>query len=135
MEISMNKSEAITTKKWTYDEYYKLDDDKRYEVLGGELIIAPAPYLNHQEISYKLIILLETFREKNQGKIYYAPADVILDDYNVIQPDIFFVSKENSSKLKKRGVLGSPDLVVEITSPSSIKRDRYEKKRFTESLA
>ena len=122
------KPDITKTKKWTYEEYYKLDDDKRYEVLGGELIMAPAPYSDHQEISFNLVILFESARKDNPGKIFYAPIDVIFDDNNVIQPDILFIKKENLFIRKKRGVFGSPDLVVEILSPSSIKRDRYEKK-------
>ncbi len=115
-------------KIWSYEEYYNILDDKSYEVISGELIMVPAPDLEHQRISRKLEIKLSLHIEKNNwGEIFDAPIDVILDNQNVVQPDIVFVSKENSKMLEKRGIFGSPDMIVEIISPSSVKRDRYDK--------
>jgi Uma2 family endonuclease len=127
---------SITGKKvWTYEEYYQLNDDKRYEILQGELIIVPAPDLEHQRISRKLEIKMALFIEsKNSGELFHAPVDVILEKGQVVQPDIVYVSNENSKLLQKRGIFGSPDLIVEIISPSSIKVDRHVKFSIYESF-
>lgn len=126
----------ITTtqeKIWTYEDYLKLSDDIRYEILEGRLIMVPAPSLYHQESSRDLGFLIWNYvKQKNWGVVYYAPVDVILDKDKILQPDIVFVSKENSSILQQKGIFGSPDLVIEILSPSTVYRDRYEKKQIYE---
>jgi Uma2 family endonuclease len=71
-------------------------------------------------------------RERDLGKVLDAPVDVILDEENVVQPDIIFIVREHLGIVQKRGIMGSPDLVVEILSPSSIYEDRYKKKALYE---
>ena len=116
-------------KIWTYAEYYSLDDDNRYEILEGELIMASAPGLSHQGISRDLGFILWTYVKNNKtGTVFFAPVDVVLNKYNVLQTDIVFVSKDNESILEERGIFGAPDLVVEILSPSTLRRDRHQKK-------
>ncbi len=121
---------ATATQRWTYEDYLKLDDDKRYEVLEGELLEMPAPSTTHQRLVKRIVMLLDSFVEKkNLGEVFVSPVDVILSDTNVVQPDVVFVSKENSEIVKERGIFGSPDLVVEVISPSTLKRDTEDKKR------
>jgi Uma2 family endonuclease len=60
--------------------------------------------------------------------VFFAPVDVVLDEKNVVQPDLIFVSNANSGILERRGIEGVPDLVVEIISPTSLRRDRYDKR-------
>lgn len=126
----MLSSEIVDKKKWTYQDYVKLDDDSvRYEIIEGELIMVPAPDLGHQDLSRDLEFFLWTHIKKYElGKIYDAPLDVVLDEENVVQPDLVFVSASNQKILKSHGIEGSPDLVVEILSPSSLYRDRHQKK-------
>lgn len=120
----------IEEKKWTYEDYLNLADDKRYEILGGRLsMMVPAPEFNHQLISARLQFLIMRFVEKKGlGYVVDAPTDVVLDEVNVVQPDILFISRENKDIIKKKGLFGPPDLVVEIVSPSTQYRDVYEKK-------
>ena len=120
----------IEEKKWTYEDYLNLADDKRYEILGGRLsMMTPAPEFNHQRISMRLAVKFYLFVEKHGlGYLVDAPTDVVLDAENVIQPDILFISRENKDIIRKKGVFGPPDLVVEIVSPSTQYRDVYEKK-------
>ncbi len=121
---------TTATERWTYEDYLRLDDDKRYEVLEGELVEMPAPSTTHQRLVKRIVMLLDSFVEKkNLGEVFVSPVDVILSDTNVVQPDVVFVSKENSDIVKERGVFGSPDLVVEVISPSTLKRDTEDKKR------
>jgi Uma2 family endonuclease len=63
------------------------------------------------------------------GKLYVAPVDVVLDSENIVQPDIVFVTATRLSIIERRGILGVPDLLVEIVSPSSVRRDRYDKRQ------
>ncbi|MES2733175.1 MAG: Uma2 family endonuclease [Bacteroidota bacterium] len=117
--------------KWTYDEMVeKLPAESRYEIINGELNdMSPAPSPEHQSILKKLFKKLDSVVESLAlGEVSFAPYDVILDQNNVVQPDIFFVSKENTGKITKKGFGSVPDLVVEILSPSSYYRDTVEKK-------
>ena len=121
-------------KKWTYNDYLNLEDEKRFEIIGGRLIMmSPAPETNHQLISARLGFSFIRFVEPNGlGYILYAPTDVILDAENVVQPDILFIAKDNKHIIKKRGVFGAPELVVEILSPSTQYKDVFEKKNLYE---
>ena len=117
------------TKRWTYEEYYRLNDDQRYEVIDGNLLIAPAPDTWHQHWLNDLNLMVTQFvRKKKLGQTFIAPIDVILDDENTVQPDLVFVSSSRSDMIQRCGVFGVPDLLVEIVSPSSVHRDRYDKK-------
>ncbi len=116
-------------KRWTYEDYYKLDDDQRYEVIGGQLLMAPAPTLWHQDWLMDLAVLLRQHIRKNHlGRLFIAPVDVVLDDENTVQPDLVFVASANTGILRQRAIFGAPDLLVELVSPASVRRDRYVKK-------
>ena len=115
-------------KVWTYEDYLRLEDDKRYEVLNGRLVEMPAPSFEHQKVSGLIEFLLRGFVYKNKlGEIVDAPFDVILSETVVVQPDIVFISNEGLKNIKSGRLFGPPDLAVEIVSPSSYARDRYEK--------
>lgn len=125
----------ITLKKlWTYEDYYRLNDGKRYEVIEGELIeMAPAPNFRHQRISKYLFSKLDFFiTKRGLGLVQYAPLDVKLDNTNTVQPDIIYISKQNYSVIDERGVFGSPDLLVEILSPSNTDHDTKRKYKLYE---
>jgi len=114
---------------WTYEDYLGLDDDVHFEIIGGRAFMSPSPELFHQEWVGDLFFIVRQYVKSNQlGKVFVAPVDVVLDQENVVQPDLVFVSKANSGLLDRRGILGSPDLVIEVISPSSLRRDRYEKR-------
>jgi len=102
----------------------------RYELIEGELLMAPAPNRFHQDISLNLEMILWSYVKKHQiGKIYHAPFDVYLDEINVVQPDIVFVSNKKADVLTDAGAEGAPDLVIEILSPSTMRRDRDTKRK------
>src|SRR4030065_2512960 len=102
-------STATEKRKFTYEDYLKTPDDERYELIGGELLMTPSPITNHQRISRKIEFILEKFVTENElGEIFYAPYDVYLDDENVVQPDILFVSKERFNIIGEKNVQGAP---------------------------
>jgi Uma2 family endonuclease len=115
-------------KRWTYEEYYKLEDDQRYEVIDSRLIMAPAPDVWHQDWLGKLYVLFTLYlRKRNLGRVFMAPVDVVLNAGNVVQPDLVFVASKNLDIIEKRAIFGAPDLLVEFLSPSSVRRDRHTK--------
>ena len=117
-----------TAMKHTYADYLETSDDERYELLHGELIMAAAPLIAHQYILIKLVAKVETFVDEcNLGTVYCAPFDVVLSEYNVVQPDLLFVSNERAQIITRENIQGAPDLVVEILSPATAERDRSVK--------
>jgi Uma2 family endonuclease len=116
--------------KFTYDDYRNTPDDSRYELLDGELVMAPAPSLRHQRTGIRLSSLLHAFvTGRRLGEVFSPPCDVILSDADVVQPDLLFVSRERRrTLLEGDAVRGAPDLVVEILSPSTAARDRTLKR-------
>jgi Uma2 family endonuclease len=120
---------------WTYSDYYKLDDDKRYEVIEGELWMSPSPLYIHQKIQSKLGFILQNYvNEKSIGEILFSPLDVVLSKTNVLQPDIIYISNDNRKIIQRRGLFGAPDMVVEIISPSTTRRDLQVKKTIYEKF-
>jgi Uma2 family endonuclease len=102
----------------------------RYQLIEGELYMAPAPNRYHQTISRNLEFILLKYLEKNPlGEIYDAPFDVYLSEHDVVQPDIVFVKKDNREVLTDAGIEGTPDFVVEILSPSDAYLDKKAKLR------
>jgi Uma2 family endonuclease len=116
-------------KRWTYEEYYRLDDDQRYEIIDGDLLMAPAPDTWHQSWIGELHIILQNHvKGRKLGKVFVSPTDVVLDAENTVQSDLVFVSSANLGIIQQRAIFGTPDLLVEIVSSSSVRRDRYDKK-------
>ena len=110
--------------KFTLEDYKHTPDDKRYELLDGELIMAPAPNLGHQRIDMNLGSSLHAFvKERELGEVLSAPCDVVLSDTDVVQPDVLFISRAREHTLTDENVRGAPDLVIEILSPSTADRD------------
>ncbi len=117
-------------KKYTYKDYLNTSDDERYELIEGDMLMTPAPSTIHQRISRKIEFMLEKFVTENDlGEVFYAPCDVYLDDDNVVQPDILFISKERSNIIAEKNIQGAPDLVIEIISESTAYRDFVQKKK------
>jgi Uma2 family endonuclease len=113
----------------TYEDYVLLPNDgKRYEILDGELTVTPAPSTKHQTASGNLFVLLSQYiKERDLGKLFHAPIDLILESTSVLQPDLLFVSKARQHLITERAIEGAPDLVIEILSPTTSRTDRVTK--------
>lgn len=120
-----------TTIPFTEADYLSLPDGgPRYELIEGELELAPAPNRRHQEISANLEFLIRLYLQSHPiGKLYDAPFDLYLTDLDVLQPDLAFFGSARAGILSARGAEGGPDLVVEILSPASQSRDRGAKQK------
>ncbi len=120
--------EPTTATRYTYDDYRKTPDDERWELLNGELVMPPAPNIEHQMIVGDLYTHVKAFVKQNSiGQVLLAPCDVVLSNENVVQPDLLFVSYERRGIITRENVRGAPDLVVEVLSPGSVSRDWREK--------
>lgn len=116
------------TKNWTVEDYLLLGETNTpCQLINGELIMSPSPSPYHQRISRMLFNKL--FNASSAfGEVFYAPIDLYVDQKNVFQPDLVYISAEKADIITKRGIEGTPDLIVEILSPSNIFTDRNQKK-------
>ena len=115
--------------KLTVDDYMNTPDDVRYQLIDGELILAPSPSFRHQVILGLLFAELNRFSLLHDlGIVCVAPLDVVFPDREVYQPDILFVSNERREIITEANIQGAPDLVVEILSPSTQQYDRGHKR-------
>ena len=114
----------------TVEDYRATPEGTRYQLVEGDLIIAPAPNLYHQDIAGKFYNLLANFlARKPIGRVFIAPCDVYLSEHDVVQPDVLFVAQANFGILAEDGVHGAPDLVVEVLSPATAQLDNKSKRR------
>jgi len=129
-----NMKSANLIEKFSYQDYLALDDDKRYEIIDGELIeMWPSPNTIHQIYSRNIQYLLMTYvNKKKTGQVFNAPLDVRLDEYNVVQPDLIYISEKNKQIITEKNIQGAPDLMMEILSPSSFHHDQERKKALYE---
>ena len=115
--------------KFTVKDYMSTPDDQRYQLLDGELVLAPSPTTRHQTICLELSLPLSNFVKANQlGTVFIAPMDVFFSENDVAQPDILFVSNARSRIITEPNIQGAPDLVVEILSPGTVSYDRGYKR-------
>ena len=121
--------------KLTYDDFLLFPDDgKRHELIDGEHYVTPSPTEKHQRIAWNLNGLLWAYLQDHPiGRAFGAPFDVVFSDFDVVEPDLLFVSAERcDAVLTDQNVRGAPDLVIEIGSPSTRKRDETIKRRLYE---
>jgi Uma2 family endonuclease len=119
-----------TLRPLTYEDLQEMPDDgQRYEVVGGELIVNPAPRREHQEVVANLDWNLQTFlRQSGAGRAYTHPVDVHLGRHDVVQPDLIVIGAAHLDIYRVEGVVEeAPDLIVEVISPSSRRIDRIQK--------
>ncbi|MBA3450276.1 MAG: Uma2 family endonuclease [Chloroflexia bacterium] len=118
---------AISTRKLTYDDLESIPQDRegdRHELIDGELVVTPAPIPIHQFISINFEFgLVQHVRANNLGKVAHAPIDIRLTPENVLNPDIIFIARDRLHVVGPKTVDAPPDLVVEILSPGTRRRD------------
>ncbi len=121
--------------KLTYEDYLRIPEDrKRHEIIDGVHYVSGTPYLRHQRLLMRLMYHVGVFVEGHRlGEILPAPTDVVLSRYDIVQPDLLFVSNERSSILTEENIQGAPDLLIEILGERNrrldvvIKRRAYER--------
>jgi Uma2 family endonuclease len=126
---------AAPAVKLTYDDFVLFPDDgKRHELIDGEHYVTPSPNLAHQAILGNLYLAIASWLEGQPvGRVFLAPFDVIFSDFDVVEPDLLYVSRARvPGILTADNVRGAPDLVVEIGSTSTRRRDETIKRRLYE---
>ncbi|MCU6711377.1 Uma2 family endonuclease [Paenibacillus sp. J5C_2022] len=118
----------VREQPFTYDEYAQMPDDgNRYEIASGVLeLMSPAPTPKHQVISNQMQTIL-TNSCQMEYIVFASPIDLILSATEVRQPDLLMVHRNRMEIITRRGIEGIPDLVGEILSPHSAKRDKVQK--------
>lgn len=126
-----------TDRRWTYDELLAQlpESNQSSELWDGELIMSPSPTPAHQTVVLALARLLEDFVTSRQlGRVFISPLDVIFSPTRAVQPDIIFVATASNSIIRDR-IRGVPNLIVEIISEGSWRRDRVDKKALYEQVS
>ena len=109
-------------------DYFGLPDEPRCELVYGRLLVTPAPAARHQRIVVKILRVLADCADNRGDEALVSPIDVVLADHSVVQPDVIYVKAPNTGIVRER-VQGAPDLVVEVLSPGTARRDLGEKLR------
>ena len=114
---------------WTYEDYAALPEDgKHYEIVNGVLLMTPAPSPEHQEIVGMIFhYLLMHVKLAGLGRVFTAPLDVELSPKNTFQPDVVVILNAHLDRVAAKRIIGAPDLVVEVASPSTATYDRLNK--------
>ncbi|MCU0389629.1 MAG: Uma2 family endonuclease [Thermoflexibacter sp.] len=125
-------------KLWTFSDLaivFPFEYKVKVEIINNQLYIMPTPTPEHQEITGEIYSLMKQFvKENSLGKVFIAPLEVVLDENNVLQPDILFVSEENKQIIGKKRIEGVPDIVVEVISPANYKKKREDKTKVYEKF-
>jgi Uma2 family endonuclease len=115
---------AISTKFTHADLLVMPDDGKRREIVDGELFVTPSPLSKHQLVVSRIAAAFFRFLDDHPiGELFMAPLDVILSDYDVLEPDLLFILNERLS-IMQDWIRGAPDLVIEVLSPTTARQDR-----------
>ena len=104
------------------------EDGRRYEIHGGELVVVPSPLPCHQIAAFEIATVLNDYGHRSGGRAVIAPLDIVLDEQDVVQPDVVFFRAERSHLVRPDVVTrAAPDIAVEVLSPSTAAIDRGRK--------
>ena len=121
--------------KLTYDDFVLFPDDgKRHELIDGEHYVTPSPNTRHQQILLNLTLIIGNWLEAHRvGRLFFAPFDVVFSNFDVVEPDLLYLSNERAATaITPLHVRGVPELVVEVGSPGTRKRDETIKRHLYE---
>jgi Uma2 family endonuclease len=132
---------GVTKRKYTapprtaMEVYEMLPLGTLAEVINNTIYMSPAPSFEHQRVIGSIFLSMEAFAlSKKIGITVISPVDVYLDDKNILQPDIVFLSNSSLKYVKAGKIKGTPDLIVEVLSPGNEKHDLEKKKVIYETF-
>jgi Uma2 family endonuclease len=128
--IQQATEEGMVGYKATIEEFWALPESMLHiEYIDGEILMAPTPTVAHQAVLRNVFRALDKFVLRTTGSIFFSPLDVVLPSGDVVQPDAFFLTDEETLRAHAaKRVHGAPSFVVEILSPGSIKHDTLRKR-------
>ena len=131
----MRSPAAPADTRFTYDDFVLFPDDgKRHEIIDGAHYVTPSPNVRHQVLVARLMFEIECYLRANPGtgQVFLSPLDVVLSHWDVVEPDLLFVARDQSAILTEKNIQGPPALVVEVLSKSTRMRDAHTKRRLFE---
>ncbi len=133
LTIDEVKRQAQIKHDWTYADYAQLPSELRCEIYDGNLTMSPSPKFEHQLIASAVYDLITAWNAAERSYfVVIPPMDVVLNDLRVVQPDLVVLSRARQHLVRNGVIMGAPDLVVEVLSPSSMRHDRTVKFRYYE---
>lgn len=126
---------AERKKKYTEQDYSLLEEGAPFQLIDNDLVMSPSPSLSHQLILGEFYDVLKAYIKQHdpKGFVVLSPIDIHLDEGNIFQPDLAYISAVRKEEIVKERIEGAPDLIIEILSPSNAyydlrqKKDIYEK--------
>lgn len=120
-------------RRYTYADLAMFPEDHlRREIVDGELIVSPSPIVRHQDAVGNVFIGLKSYARKAGGQAFVAPLDVLLAPDNVVEPDVLFIRADHAHQVGDKFIENAPDLVVEISSPSTRRLELVRKRELYE---
>lgn len=124
----MRRMEASMHRVSVADLQRMPDDGNRYELYDGELHVVPAPMPLHQRVARRLLLVLNDYSRAHGGEVFFAPFDIVLTKFDVVEPDVIDFGSESAAKIRPlEYVRFPPDLAVEVLSSSTARIDRGRK--------
>jgi len=117
----------------TYEDLLSFPEDNfRRELIDGELIVTAAPATRHQDVVLRLGAQLLAHCQQHGGRVFVAPTDVHLSESNVVEPDVLYLRPENAGRVETKLVRSAPDVVIEVSSPSTRRLELVRKRALYE---
>lgn len=129
------RSVATAVRSMTYRDLVRLPDDGlRHELLDGEHVVTPSPGTEHQQIVKRVLLALNDHVDQHGlGEVLFAPFDIKLSLFTVVVPDlVYFTADRFTRVVNEKHATAAPDLVVEILSPGTRRRDQGRKRAIYE---
>jgi Uma2 family endonuclease len=116
---------------FTYQDLQSFPEDgKKREIIGGKLFVAAAPSTRHQKLMSELFGLIWLFLKTHPiATVFFAPTEVMFDEFDSVEPDIFVVLKDSRAEITEKRVVGAPDWIIEVLSPSNSDYDLEIKRK------
>ena len=125
----MRRVDTVTPRVSYADLQRMPEDENRYELYDGELYVVAAPLPFHQIVAQRLFLDVHEYTKQHGGLVFLAPFDIVLSEYNVVQPDLIYFGPESALRIRPdQHVRFAPDLAVEVLSPSTARNDRGRKR-------
>lgn len=124
---------SIPDPRLTYDDFLLFPDDGlRHEIIDGEHFVTASPNTRHQVLVHRLAFEIESYLRQHPGTgvVFGAPLDVVFTKWDVVEPDLQFIAKDQIAILTEQNVQGPPALVVEVLSPATQKKDEIKRDLF-----
>jgi len=126
---------ARPDRRLTYDDFLLFPDDGlRHEIIDGEHYVTPAPSVRHQDLVGRLYMALGNYLSAHPGtgRLFLAPLDVVFSFYDVVEPDLLFIARDQLEIMTEKNIQGAPALVLEVLSKSTRTRDERIKRELFE---